>query len=270
MILHAPKTNQTVELAIPETIKNIGIHLSGGADSAILLYIICKYIKENNLKITVLPITSCVLAKPIMIEGAFRVTNKVREIFDYDTPFLLDNFLYFRGRKIFKFEQEVNLRLLKEGVVDLLMGAGTSYPSEDILKSLDMWEDRPKWRSAELNPSNHENIIPGDSTYQLYKPFNRVDKRFTAEMYDIYRVRDSLFPVTRSCIANFAMSKGWSTPCKKCWWCKERYWAFGEYDLDRKTFLENLEQEVYNWTPDEPFSDVEQESFHLRLSNLKK
>jgi len=269
MILHAPKSNQTVELNIPEHVKKIGIHLSGGADSAILLYILCKHIKDNNLDITILPITSCILSRPIMIEGSFRVTNKIKELFNNEIPFLLDNFLYYRGRKLFKFEVEVNIRMLAEGVVDMLVGAGTSYASEDELRKINMWEDRPAWRSVELNPSNHENIIPGNNKYQIYKPFNRVDKRFTAEMYDQFSVRDTLFPVTESCIGNFSTTHGWSKPCKTCWWCKERYWAFGAYDTERRTYLERLKHEVYSWKPVEPESDVDEQSMNLRIANIE-
>lgn len=270
MILNAPKSNQTVELAIPDNVKTIGFHLSGGADSAILLYILCKYIKDNNLDIKILPITSCVLAKPIMIEGTFRVTNKIKELFNNDIPFLLDNFLYYRGRKIFKFDSEVNLRLLKEGVVDIIVAAGTSFASEEELKKHDMWEDRPKWRSVDLNPSNYENIIPGNTKYQIYKPFVQVDKRFTKEMYEQYGVLDTLFPVTKSCIAGFSRSQGWSKPCMKCWWCKERFWAFGKYDSERRTYLENIADEVYAWDPPPPPDDMDKQAMNHRLRNLKK
>jgi len=253
MILHAPKSNQTVEFTIPPHVKKVGVHVSGGADSAILIYIVCKYIKDNNLDITVLPITSCVNERPGMMEGTFRVTNKVRELFNYDIPFLLDNFLYYRGRKVYKFMTEVHKNMLKEGVVDMIIGAGTGWASEIVLKTNNMWYDRPLWRDKELNPSQYEPILEEDGTptgYTIYKPFIRVDKKFTAEMYDLYGVRDTLFPVTRSCIEKFSRSEGWSKPCKLCWWCKERYWAFGEYDRERRTYLETIKDEVYSWDPE--------------------
>jgi hypothetical protein len=258
MILHAPKSQQTVDFTIPAHVKKIGIHVSGGADSAILLYIVCRYIKDNDLDITVLPITSCIIQKPIMMEGTFRVTNKVRELFNYDIPFLLDNFLYYRGRKIFKFTNEVHKNMLSEGVVDMIIGAGTGWTSEEELKKNKMWEKRPLWRDKELNLTQYEPILEEDGTpteYTLYKPFIRVDKKFTVEMYDLYGVRDTLFPVTRSCIDKFSKTEGWSKPCKKCWWCRERYWAFGEYDQERRTYLETIKDEVYSWDPERDTTD---------------
>jgi hypothetical protein len=268
MILHAPKSDQTVDLQIPDNVKRIGITLSGGADSAILLYILCKYIKDNNLDITILPITSCVLAKPVMIEGTFRVTNKVRELFNYDIPFLLDNFLYYRGRKVFEYDLYAQVSLLKEGVVDYLMGAGTTYASEEELKKHDMWEDRPEYRAIDYVPSEYENLIPGNDSYKIYKPFLRVDKKFVAEMYEQYGVLETLYPVTKSCIASFSVSHGWSKPCKTCWWCKERFWAFGSYDSERRTYLEPIADKVYSWDPPLPPDNSDERWMAWRIKNI--
>jgi hypothetical protein len=267
--LSAPVSNQNVEIDIPDNVKKIGILLSGGADSAILLYILCKHIQENNLDVTVLPITSCVIAKPVMVEGTFRVTNKIRELFNYNIPFLLDNFLYFRGRKVFKYDIVAQINLLKEGVVDYLIGAGTTFASEEVLKQNNMWDDRPVYRALDYVPTHYDYLIPGNDKYKIYKPFLRVDKKFVAEMYDLYGVRESLLSVTKSCIANFSMSEGWSKPCKTCWWCKERFWAFGEYDHSRRTYLENIKKEVYSWNPTLPTDDSDKEWEALRKKNLE-
>ena len=269
MILNAVKSDQKVNLIIPSGVKRIGLCLSGGADSAILLYILCKYIKDNNLDITILPITSCVLAKPIMIEGTFRVTNKVRELFNYDTPFLLDNFLYYRGRKVFQYDLNAQIMLLKEGVIDFLIGAGTTFGSEEEMKANNMWEDRPIHRALDYVPSEYENLIPGNDKYKIYKPFLKVDKRFVAEMYEQYGVMDTLLPVTKSCIAGFSESEGWSKPCKKCWWCKERFWAFGQYDHERRTYLENIKHSVYSWEPKLPEDKNNEDMLKWRLRNIK-
>jgi hypothetical protein len=262
--------NKTIKIEIPKESKTIGILLSGGADSAILLYILCDYIKKNNLDIKVLPITSCVIAKPIMIEGTFRVTNKVRELFNYDIPFLLDNFLYYRGRKVFEFDINVYVKLFQEGVIDCLMGAGTTFASEEELKRHNMWDDRPEYRALDFVPSEYENLIPGNEKYKIYKPFLRYDKKLIAELYDMFNVRDTLFPATKSCIAGFSESRGWSTPCKRCWWCKERFWAFGQYDSERRTYLENIANKVYSWDPPLPPDNSNEAMLKWRLDNIKQ
>ena len=265
--LNSKTTNLVIE--IPESAKKIGVTLSGGADSAILLYILCQHIKQNNLDVTVLPITSCVLAKPIMIEGTFRVSNRIRELFNYDLPFLLENFLYYKGRKIFEFDMVAQSTMLKEGVIDFLIGAGTSFASEEELKKHNMWDDRPVYRGLDYVPSNYENLLENDTRYKIYKPFLQVDKKFIAEMYDLYGVRETLLPYTRSCIASFSVSKGWSKPCKTCWWCKERYWAFGSYDAERRTYMESVERKVYSWNPPLPKDDHTEQFLKIRSKNLK-
>ena len=40
---------------------------------------------------------------------------------------------------------------------------------------------------------------------------------------------DSLFPLTYSCEGSIEATKHHTQHCKKCWWCQERYWAFGRY-----------------------------------------
>ena len=41
---------------------------------------------------------------------------------------------------------------------------------------------------------------------------------------------DELFPITASCVAYAKKTNHFSEPCKECWWCREKKWAFGMYD----------------------------------------
>lgn len=256
MILHAPKSNQTVEIVIPDNVKKIAVSVSGGADSTILLYILCKHIKENNLDITILPTTAVVLAKPIMVEGAFRVVNKIRELFNHDIDFLLDNHMFYTGLKSTEYNIRHDVTLLDEGVVDMIISGTTTFPPEDISKKLGMWENRPQYRAVDLNVSVHDQI---DENHTVYKPFTFVDKRFVAEMYEQFGVMDTLYPITRSCIKSFSQTRGWSKPCGKCHWCVERKWAFGSLDTERRTYIESLSHKVYSWDPVLPKDNMDQE-----------
>ena len=53
-------------------------------------------------------------------------------------------------------------------------------------------------------------------------PFGDVDKRFIAHWYNELNL-DRLLSMTSSCIADQP------EPCEECWWCKEKYRAFGHY-----------------------------------------
>ena len=52
-----------------------------------------------------------------------------------------------------------------------------------------------------------------------------VDKKFLAEIYEQENLMNDLFPNTVSC-TNISKIE----PCKKCYWCEEKKWAFGMYD----------------------------------------
>lgn len=63
-----------------------------------------------------------------------------------------------------------------------------------------------------------------------YRPFVNVDKKFIAELYEQYDLMDDLFPMTASCIGNNEDTKFHTEPCRTCFWCHEKLWAFGCYD----------------------------------------
>tara|TARA_B100000424_G_C22937118_1_gene498622 strand:+ start:963 stop:1712 length:750 start_codon:yes stop_codon:yes gene_type:complete len=63
-----------------------------------------------------------------------------------------------------------------------------------------------------------------------YTPFINVDKRFVAELYKQYDLLDDLFPLTRSCIGFEKETDYFTRPCEECFWCHEKMWAFGTYD----------------------------------------
>ncbi len=60
---------------------------------------------------------------------------------------------------------------------------------------------------------------------EFYSPFFNIDKRKIRELYDHYGLLDGLYPITRSC-ESFTLRSG---HCGRCWWCRERLWAFGKY-----------------------------------------
>ena len=63
-----------------------------------------------------------------------------------------------------------------------------------------------------------------------YSPFKDVDKRFTAQLYEDEFLLETLFPLTRSCLGSAEVTDYHEKPCKMCYWCEEKYWAFGQYD----------------------------------------
>ena len=46
----------------------------------------------------------------------------------------------------------------------------------------------------------------------------------------VFNLMDDLFPLTMSCIGFEKETNYFTEPCKKCYWCHEKKWAFGCYD----------------------------------------
>ena len=53
-----------IEIYENDNVKKIGLKISGGADSAIVGYMLCKYVKEQRPDITIIPITTVAHDKP--------------------------------------------------------------------------------------------------------------------------------------------------------------------------------------------------------------
>jgi len=88
----------------------------------------------------------------------------------------------------------------------------TTNPKELQIEGRDETRDVPReWRSKSRNGIYH------------YQPFINRDKRYVAELYKQHQLQE-LADLTISCESLTA-----PRPCKTCWWCKEKYWAFGFY-----------------------------------------
>ena len=106
--------NIELEFSLPEHMTDVGIRISGGLDSAIILYILCIYITETNRDIKILPMTTNDWTKPYQVKWATRVLNWMQNQFpditfyEHKTYQLKENEDYIQGQIDHK------LRVLKE------------------------------------------------------------------------------------------------------------------------------------------------------------
>ena len=192
----------------------IGIAHSGGADSAIMLYILMKYIEgpihvytcANKFKHRINPrIALDVIDKLLDITGREDVYHHTHftEVQTFDT-------LFTPLKKV-----------IDSGQITMLYTAGTALPPDEVLwdKSIfstdcGLYEKR--------NPNEVRPVYNG-STKQIYSPWWNLDKKFVKDVYDELGMTDILYPITRSCEDPILTSGH----CGSCWWCEERKWAFG-------------------------------------------
>lgn len=223
------KDGSTVEILIPEHYKKISVNCSGGADSSLLLYILAKYIKDNNLDIKLSVLTCGADSKyRWSSERAGSVVNYV--IKNIGSGIIDMHYIYFRDEQDVKYFHEIERKLLDDNRAQLIASGITSNPpAGEFVEDIDgIPNDLTKYAMEDRIGTDHKIWnISTDGAGDFWNPFANVNKRFIADQYDAFKLRSTLLPLTRSC--ETYVPSGDPSPCGKCWWCLERKWAFGYF-----------------------------------------
>ena len=206
-----------------KTVDTIGIWMSGGADSSMLTYLLAKKIKDNDLKIKIQPL-SVRRGRPNNPIYAGNVIDFIEEELNIK---MNDHIVYYpdindehqREIKEFWDRDDENFR---NGLFQILYSGITCNPPKDD-KTIPMNKERSRDEDAN-RPLKSENGI----RYYI-NPFFNINKKGLAKLYEKYNVLDTLFSKTFSCEGTVEDTKNHTQHCEKCWWCQERYWAFGRY-----------------------------------------
>ena len=237
-----------LDVPIDASWKRIGINLSGGADSALLCYILCQSIKQNNLdtKIDVITYQRCWETRPWQGFISLQVYNWLKQKF----PSIIEN----RYTTYIPPEIEhgvigniVNGRSGDQIIVGSFNKfAAWQYNLDAVYNATsqnpnDLREDRMTNRDADAKDGNITDVLmysPKVNATFLH-PFKFVKKDWIVAQYHILGILD-LYKTTRSCegdinhhdiikdtCSNFKKcTNGMTIPeCNQCWWCEERHWA---------------------------------------------
>lgn len=231
--------------------KNVAIAISGGADSALLAYMICQKAKEQNHAVTIHLITNIRgwKTKPWQKYDADAVYNWLFQRF-YHTKFVRHiNFVppefewADKGPTIVDeygklvSGDNIELRAYGEYVcfhnnVDAYFNGVTRNPKDVEFKGMPT-------RDIELTEDNKHLLEMEHMGFMVYHPFRFTDKSELVKMYKSLDIMD-LFELTRSCEGDDSTrpevfmgldyrtyQPGQSVPiCGRCFWCKERAWAW--------------------------------------------
>ena len=199
-----------------ELVKRVGIRISGGADSAILAYMLAVYKRDYKPDMSIHPITCINDRKPYQEIFAKQVLAKITDLtgVEFDEHFVenVNGDQYREDQGIF---QE---SLYKTKKINIHFMGETLNPPIGVEAD---WRFLGNGRDPTRNEkgATHVPVV-------IYKPFRNIDKKAIAELYQHYGVLDTLFPLTRSCeIHTF----DFSNHCGHCWFCLERNWGFGRY-----------------------------------------
>jgi hypothetical protein len=200
--------------------KKIGITLTGGADSAIMLYMLMVFKKEYRPDLEIVPITPIDSRKPYQEIFAKAVIDYVENklaIKLNDTNLHLTELLD-GERENYQFNKSVWVNKVKT-----YNGLQETYMSETLNPSYDIEHD---WFFAGAGRDPSRDVVADLSLSRYVRnhhPFRNINKQGVRELYEYYNVLDELFPLTRSCeniTTNFKMH------CGFCWACAEREWGF--------------------------------------------
>ena len=198
----------------------VGVMLSGGIDSAILLYYLMKHCTKpififtegNNVKLR----KNGIIA-PRVVEKCIQLTKNIN-VFHHINYSSESTFVSLYEKPRFAVRDFGDVRIVYEGL--------TMNPPNDIAENLAPELDFEHTRTTDgTNDFFH-------SDDRFYMPWANTDKKGIAQMYKEENLMDTLAPVTRSCEYDSTcdyfddIKDPGLGHCGECWWCKEREWAF--------------------------------------------
>jgi hypothetical protein len=230
------------ELFERSDVKRIGIRLSSGTDSALVLFFLAKFITETeSFDKVIFPWTGLELNNKLSFakERAIQILNLIREMYPKvdirDIHF--DSWLrvppYEDPADKNRYSNPLAEKFRLENNLDAFLSGITSNPPKEIRDQYEMVTEH--CISAEhRNPENMDTHEYWEGRSDSNIPWKKHDKKFIAHQYKKYNLMENLYPLTESCVietVDVLLNMGSpSFPCKKCFWCREKYWAFGSYD----------------------------------------
>ena len=223
---------------IPGRYKKIGIKISGGLDSAILCYMLCKYVAEEKQDGIIYPITIEKEIKPFHLKFARDIVKFCKREFPY---------VKFGRHLMYKQKDHetdhdttqhiVLTTLIINKIIDCHFVGITKNPPMDIIFYDENGEEHtPPHERDDDGTIRQTSIRSHIGDYISYRPFVNINKKGIQELYAKFGLLKTLAVETRSCESRCPIKTNkFTTHCGKCWDCAERLWGFtmwkNKYDL---------------------------------------
>lgn len=219
---------ETFTILLPEHVEsgNLGLKLSGGVDSSLLLFLMAKEISDNGYNCSIFPTTGYKTDTGYNNKKEVdHIIQTVRGMFpnvtihnSHELLFSMEIVMSTYDTKFDYSENMIPTWIDVNNIKYLFHGMTMNPPVESLV------EGGIQERSA-----NGSKLIYAEvwNNKTLIKPFFDKDKSFVAELYKEHDLLETIFPYTVSCIES---NDDEPQPCKMCFWCQEKFWAFNSYD----------------------------------------
>tara|TARA_A100001388_G_scaffold243347_1_gene200607 strand:+ start:419 stop:1108 length:690 start_codon:yes stop_codon:yes gene_type:complete len=223
-------SNKSVEWNFPEDYKYIVMKISGGLDSAICFYMLCKYIREERKDLSVIPMTHNDWKKPYQVKWSKKIIEWMKKEFpdvtihEHETSQLEHGMDYIKGQV--RDKRAILKRLHSEG-----RPASVTIHGQTMMPDAKVQEDwlNGDWTGPNSDDGRDKIQDPWKPEWNMFRPIINLNKKEVAELYQKFNLQDTLFNQTRSCENPSAeITQNFETHCGECWWCKEREWGFGK------------------------------------------
>ena len=238
--------DQTIDLFDKKQPQQILLSLSGGLDSASLLYLLLKYYPH----LEIIPYTGRDVTAPFDYECALDILSFMKETFpnanigehQVYTFDIMDPVWRKKAEDAWDDEKVklpdgtvvekytalsglVKVLMMREQMHNLaekfpngfFMTGMTSNPPVEEQKKYGFFEKAERRRDV-------KNLEPW--LHRMYQPYINVDKKFVAGIYKTYDLMETLYPYTSSCVGLPDATNHYTEPCGECFWCHEKKWAF--------------------------------------------
>ncbi len=216
-----PHSKHILNIAVPDNVNRIGLKISGGADSAIVGYILSKYVVDERPDIVIVPITVDQEGKAFQIMFAKRIIEFYKNIFgNIYTEHKTMVSLMPENENYVNVQEELTKKLYAENEIVFHFAGITLNPPEGSIPSFIYelgWQDPPDRVRTDI----FKNVYQDNRCL----PLINFDKKDVAELYNYFDVIDTLFPLTRSCEM---YTDNFSEHCDNCWFCAKRKWGFNK------------------------------------------
>ena len=227
----------SLNFTLPEGTKGVACKLSGGADSSIMYYALCDYIKDKDIDLYA--VTVITVDKRLynyyaqqVIEftgdklGVWPKDHIVRYVdgsltYDPETN-------YSKAKGYIQGQRDIVTELRLSGKVQALVSGTTTNPPDEFNE----WYDKQVGEcrrdpDRDVNSNFNKSLVKwqdGKKEFAYNDQFLQTDKKGVAQTYRDYGVFDELYPLTWSCEEPNNLT---GHHCGRCFWCFEREWGFG-------------------------------------------